>query len=459
MKPSFFSVLLLAGAAALFLSVSNPVSAQENAAGAAPPNVVYLISDDQAWTDYGFMGHPNIQTPHLDKLAAESLTFTRGYVPASLCRPSLMTMVSGLHPWQHKITGNEPPIPLTEKGRKDKSLPQYQEEVQAMIDYVDRVPTLPRLLAEKGYVSHQSGKWWEGNHARGGFTAGMTHGDPKRGGRHGDEGLKIGREGMDPVLDFIDTAAADKKPFFIWYAPFLPHTPHTPPDRLFAKYKNQTDSEEIAKYWAMCEWFDETCGALLDHLDEKGLRDNTVVLYVCDNGWIQQPDSKGYAPRSKRSQYDGGVRTPIMVRWPGHVEPQTVETPVSSIDMVPTVLSACGMADRITPEMQGVNLMDLEAVKSRDMIFGDIYLHNAVDIHEPAKNLTYRWGLDTEKGWKLILPHKDNVTQNAKEPGSGEVELYNVFEDPFETKNLAEEKPEKVKALTARIDAWWPAKP
>jgi uncharacterized sulfatase len=208
-----------------------------------PPNVVIILSDDQAWGDYGFMGHPQIQTPHLDRLAKESLVFTRGYTPVSLCRASLMTIITGQYPRQHLITGNDPP-----KGTDRRE----------MLKHVRRTPTLPKLLVDKGYVSFQSGKWWEGNFAEGGFTAGMTHGDPAKGGRHGDLGLKIGRDGLQPIYDFLETNRG--KPFFLWYAPMLPHTPHNPPERLLAKHRDKTDSEHVAKYWAMCEWWDETCG-------------------------------------------------------------------------------------------------------------------------------------------------------------------------------------------------------
>ena len=171
-------------------------------------------------------------------------------------------MITGLFPHQHRITGNEPPIPA-----EGKNTEQYRSQVQECVGFIDTVPTLPRLLAKRGYVSHQTGKWWQGHYSRGGFTHGMTHGDPKRRGRHGDEGLKIGREGMQPIFDFINDAG--DKPFFVWYAPFLPHNPHNPPKRLLDKYTKKTGSIFIARYWAMCEWFDETCGQLLDHLDKK----------------------------------------------------------------------------------------------------------------------------------------------------------------------------------------------
>jgi hypothetical protein len=109
------------------------------------------------------------------------------------------------------------------------------------------------LLAAKGYQSLQTGKWWEGSFREGGFTEGMTHGDPKRGGRHGDEGLKIGRQGMQPIFNFIDQCG--EKPFFVWYAPFLPHSPHNPPERLLERYATPGKSIHVARYQAMCEWF------------------------------------------------------------------------------------------------------------------------------------------------------------------------------------------------------------
>src|SRR5205823_13172592 len=102
------------------------------------------------------------------------------------------------------------------------------------------------------------------------------------------------------VFDFIDTAAGQGKPFFVWYAPMLPHSPHNPPARLLEKYKDKTPSLQDAKYWAMCEWFDETCGQLLDRLDARGIAENTLVIYLADNGWIQDPDADAYAPKSKQ---------------------------------------------------------------------------------------------------------------------------------------------------------------
>ena len=421
------------------------LSLASHASAAKPPNIVLIISDDQSWTDYSFMGHEAIETPNIDRLAKQSRLFKRGYVPSSLCCPSLASMITGLYPHQTKITGNEPPMPPG--GRNNE---QYRKQMQECVSFIDDLPTLPRLLAKRGYVSHQSGKWWQGHYSRGGFTHGMTHGDPKRGGRHGDVGLKIGREGMDEIFDFIEDAG--DKPFFVWYAPFLPHTPHNPPKRLLDKYAKKTESKFIARYWAMSEWFDETCGQLLDHLDEKKLADNTIVLYVTDNGWIQRADNGRYAPRSKRSQYDGGLRTPIMVRWPGKVKPEDRPELANSIDLAPTILKACGLAP--TKEMQGIDLLDDTALAKRKSTYGAIYLHNAVDIHKPSANLTYRWLIDGN--WKLILPHKENVTKKAKHRDTGETELYNLAKDPHERNNLAKARQGRTKRLAKQLNKLLP---
>lgn len=410
------------------------VASHAVAADSARPNVVMIIADDQMWTDYGFMGHPVIKTPHLDRLAAESATFVGGYVPTSLCRPSLVTLLTGLYPHQHKITGNDPP-PGTDR--------------REMLRHIRRAPKVSALLAEAGYVSFQTGKWWEGEFKEGGFTHGMTHGDPAKRGRHGDQGLAIGREGLDPIWSFLDETKG--KPFFLWYAPFLPHQPHTPPQRLLAKYQAPDRPIELAKYYAMCEWLDETCGELLSGLEERRQAENTLVVFLADNGWIQRtPETdfpagwnQPFAPKSKRSPYDGGVRTPILLRWPGRIMPAKFETPISSVDLAPTILGACGIAP--PKEMSGQNLLDVIAAggrSDRDAVFGAIFEHDVPDLDDPAAGLLFRWC--RQGNLKLIVP-----------VGGGAPELYDLVADPQETTNLAAANPEKVASLRERLDEWW----
>ena len=194
----------------------------------------------------------------------------------------------------------------------------------------------------------------------------------------------------------------------------------------------------------MVEWFDETCGELLSYLDREGLAENTIVTYVVDNGWIQDPEKPRYAPRSKQSQYDGGLRTPIMVRWPGHIAPRMSDTVVSSLDFLPTILAACKIP---APEgLGGVNLLDDAAVAARQAVFGECFTHTSKDLQNPSANLRWRWVIAED--WKLIVPAAQN------EPDAV-VELYNLKADPNEEHNLAKDQPERVEKLRARLDAWW----
>ena len=416
------------------------------------PNVLYIISDDQAWTDYGFMGHPQIKTPHLDKLADESVLFERGYVPTSLCRPSLVTLINGQYAHKHGITGNDPSSKYASG--------QMKQRKAKLISYLDRFDTLPDLLGEKGYLSHQSGKWWEGNFKHGGFTHGMTRGFPQPGGRHGDDGLKIGREGLQPIEEFVDHSMKKKKPFFLWYGVFLPHTPHNPPERLLKPYRDMGLPLPIAKYYANCTWFDETCGQLIDILEERNLRDNTLIVYVTDNGWINRTDKSAYAPRSKQTPYEGGIRTPIMFSWPnGNLKNGKRKDVVSSIDLFPTVLAA---TEARSPEgLPGINLLNnlkTERPVKRKRIFGESFAHDIADIENPEDSLLFRWTIEGK--WKLLLTYDGEVnryktTHPRKEKRP---QLFNLLKDAEEENNLAEKNPDVVAKLVSKIDNWWPVK-
>jgi uncharacterized sulfatase len=404
-----------------------------------PPNVVLILSDDHLWSDYGFMGHPHVKTPHLDRLASESLTFTRGYVPSSLCCPSLASIITGQYPHQHKVVSNDPPTPSGVKQKDASRHPSFKLGRLRQAEHLKAAGTLPMMLGKLGYLSLQTGKWWQGHFSEGGFTHGMTLGK-----RHGDAGLDIGRKTMQPIYDFIAEAQTKQKPFFVWYAPMMPHDPHTPPQALLEKYKPLTPSVHVAKYWAMVEWFDQTCGDLMQHLDQRGLRENTIVVYVTDNGWITDPETGRYAPKSKQSQYDGGLRTPIMIRWPAKVKPQRSEVAISSVDLAPTLLKAAGGTP--TPSMTGVDLLDEAAVTARKQVFGECFTHNAVDLDQPAMSL--RWRYAVQGHHKLILPHKANQPSDV-------VELYDLKADPTEKNNLAPQQSDRVAEMTAAVDAWW----
>ena len=418
------------------------------------PNIVMIISDDQAWTDYSFMGHDKIKTPHLDQLARQSVVFRRGYVPTALCRPSLMTMITGRYAHQHGVTGNDPSPKYAAPGTE-----LNKERRAELISNIDKFETIPKKLAAKGYVCHQSGKWWEGNFKRGGFTHGMTRGFPQARGRHGDDGLKIGRDGMEAVTDFVDMAIEQQKPFFLWYAPFLPHSPHNPPQRLLNKYDDGDLPKTVAKYYAMCEWFDETCGQLISHLENKGVRDNTLIVYVCDNGWIQSPDSRKYAPRSKQTPYEGGIRTPIMFSWPQNFQPAERGELCSSIDLMPTILAAANLDS--VGDLPGLNL--IPNLKSgdpikRESVFGESFAHDIADLNNPEASLLYRWCIHGK--WKLLLTYDGEVNRYKSTHPRTEKrpQLFDLSNDPQELKNVADEHPDVVVDLAKKIADWYPLK-
>lgn len=415
---------------------------------AEKPNVVLILGDDQAWSDYGCMGHPEIKTPHLDRLAERSMVFSRAYVASPLCRPSLASMLTGKYAKQHGVTGNDVD---GNRNREKRDLPVREKFHQ--------LPNFVRMLTTNGYLAHQSGKWWEGSHMDGGFTHGMM----PRPSRHGNaESLEIGRNGLKPVTDFIDDATAQKKPFFVWYAPFLPHTPHTPPERLLKKYQREGRSEDVAKYYAMCEWFDETCGDLINHLEKTNQSKNTIVLFLCDNGWAaastnqddpHQKQWNQYALRSKGSPYENGIRSPIFISWPGTIAPARCSDFAQSIDLFPTLAALTGL--KAPNGLPGINLLDEQARKNRKTVFGETHSIHNMTPGDPDDTLQYLWCVEDE--WKLIIRKNGKDTTQYKDVhlwDKAPLHLYRIKDDPRETTELADKHPDIVEGLRKKIDAW-----
>ena len=405
---------------------------------AKQPNVVLIISDDQTWNDYGFMGHEKVDTPRLDKLASQSLVYERGYVSAPLCRPSLSSLVTGMHPHQTWIRGNDPVLPGKVHHRNNKEL--FDQWRTKMTAPMHQLPSFVRLLKENGYLTLQTGKWWEENPLDHGFTDAMTHGRTLEGGRHGDVGLDIGRETQQPYYDFVDKALAEEKPFFVWYGVFLPHTPHNAREALVEKYMELAPDESTARYWANIEWFDEVCGKVLDYLDAKGVADDTIIIYTCDNGWVSDPERVERSVRSKREPYEDGIRTPIMIKYPGQVEPRLDSvTLTSNIDIAPTILKACGI--EVPGEMAGLDLRDTGALAERNYVVVEDYAHDIdlAGLNDLDSDLESRVLI---RGWDKIIAWPDRT------------ELYDLKTDPADHRDLAGEQPEKLAALSAELQAW-----
>lgn len=407
-------------------------------ATAQRPNVVFILSDDQCWTDYGFMGHEHIQTPNLDALAREGVLYERGYVTAPLCRPSLASIVTGLYPHQTGIRGNDPVMPGGTSRATNR--PLFASLRARMTAPLHEQPSFIRLLQQNGYATLQTGKWWEGNPKDHGFTHAMTHGDELRGGRHGDKGLDIGRKTMQPIYDFVEEATENSQPFFIWYGVFLPHSPHNAPKRFIDKYKDIAPNESTAWYWANVDWFDETCGQLVDYLKSKGLYENTLFVYTCDNGWVPDPKQRNRFIRSKQEPVEAGIRTPIFLTHSGTLTPRRDSTTLASnIDIGTTILRACGI--KPTDQMQGLDLRDTKQLRQRDRVFVEAYLHDS-DLDQ-LSNIDH--GLKARvmiSGWDKLIWRPDKV------------ELYDLKRDPDDRSDLSADNADKVKSMSNELTAW-----
>ena len=203
----------------------------------------------------------------------------------------------------------------------------------------------------------------------------------------------------------------------------------------------------------MCEWFDETCGTLVNHIDESGIGKDTLIVYVTDNGWIQT-ETGSYGPRSKRSPYEGGTRNPIMFRWKGTIPANDRPELCSSIDFVPTVLAAAGANG--PHEFPGLNLLpELKSGKKikRDTLFGESFAHDIADVENPQASLLYRWVI---KGYdKLLLTYDGAPGKMKYSPQGGGAQLFDLKKDPAEKTNLAPKNPKLVKELSALLEEWY----
>ncbi len=491
-----YAVQIAAGAVKNFSDIdfagisSNDVTTWNFQTPFSRPNVIFMLADDQSWYDYSFMRRANVEqsainmktrsntdipqfakTPAIDRLADEGLAFIHGYT-APVCRPTLMSIITGAHLHQHWIVGNDL---VSARG-------------QGQAARIDDTPLENRILAfnpltrtlasQRGYTSFQTGKWWEGDFAFGGFTQGDTRDStalttrPAQWigsapsyirARQGDWGLMTGRvdyvngvaapahpipyaNTVKTATDFIDTQVTANQPFFLWYAPYLPHDPFDPPAGLRDQYTALGLNSNDANFYANIERLDGGVDAILDHLDNKGIADNTIIMFICDNGrQFNTPNTDG-----KTSPYDSGARTPIIVRWPdriksgGSIEPQIIRTPVHMVDMAPTIHRALGLP--VPPEMQGINLLDPTAVASRKTVCGSDHNVEILTLNDPTESLENRWAV--RDGWKLIL--------NT----SGTKELYRLYNgstpiDPHERNNLAASNPQLVDELTLEIVNWY----
>ena len=379
------TVLLLAGC-----DSNRGDSTEEQDVSAQLPNIILLVGDDQGYPYFGFMGADYIHTPNMDSLAAGGTLFTDGYVSDNHCRPSLQTLLTGLLP----IDYYQKAFAMADREIAARNIPE--DSMQVFREDFDRrgkafasTNSLPRMLARIGYVSFQGGKWWEFNYQNGGFTHGMTKGWTEQDQKNGDWFLKhMGGDGMDlarvtnqPAYDFLEQTKG--KPFFMWFAPSLPHYPFDAPEKYYSLYRDKNMSESAKQYYANCTWFDDAWGQMVVHLKEKGLYDNTLVVYVNDNGWEQEPDQEFWndpmrshngGDKGKSSIYDMSFRSPVIFSWPAKITAGVrTDALIHSADIPATILDYAGV--EIPDDFFGVSyrtVIEQEKSRIRDVVMGNV---------------------------------------------------------------------------------------
>jgi uncharacterized sulfatase len=389
-----------------------------------PPNVVLLIGDDHGAAYAGFAGSAVAHTPNLDSLARSGLYFRRAFTTASACRPSHRTLLTGLPPEQW--TASEAALAST--GAKDTHT---------------RLHSLPRLLAQTGYETFQGGKLWEGrSYAELGFDHGTREAPAAReaggGGRRRElfrgEAVAFGRETLEPLWEFLE--AAKEGPFFVWFAPKLPHTPYDAGPRFQQPYRGARLSPLARAYYANVTRFDAAVGEVLAWLERAGLRERTVVLYVSDNGFLLDPPPRTAGRRrtaGKHSVAESGFHVPLLVSWPGHIAAGVRDDLVSTLDLMPTILGLAGVA---TPA--GRAGFDLGPVLLRGQDSPRQEVVGALTELHPVLQRSYFLRTDA---WRYVW---DALTDRRS--------LYAIERDPREEQDLAAEEPEVAAELHARLE-------
>jgi len=419
------------------------------------PNIVVIMADDLGWRDLRCCGNPKLDTPALDQLAAEGMRFTNAYAAAPVCTPTRAAMMTGQSPARLRITNHAPGNPVG-FALKDSSL----HEAENIRHLPLAATTIAERLSAAGYATAHVGKWHlsytapqeeavaerdlrpdkqgfdlnAGGHSSGGPTSYFA---PYR-----NPALPDGKEGEYLPERLADEAIAFIRkrrdgPFFLNWWPFSVHYPMQARAEVIAKYRQRGGLKDPV-YAAMIEDLDTSIGRFLKALDEAGLRDNTLVIFASDNGGYNGDNRplRGF----KGMLYEGGIRVPWIVRWPGTVQPGTTHsTPVISLDCYPTLLEAAGLPPTPGHPLDGKSLLPL-LTQSPGFERDTLYFHYP----NYAFHKQNRLGSAIREGdYKLIKNYDDDS-----------LELYDLRNDIGEKSNLAAQSPELAKRLAEKLDTW-----
>ncbi|HBO43388.1 MAG TPA: sulfatase, partial [Planctomycetaceae bacterium] len=425
--------------------VADPREAKDNqktVVDSPRPNFVFILLDDLGWQGLHCFGDTFFETPRIDRLAAEGMKFTDAYSACHVCSPTRASIMTGQYPARLHLTdyipGREEPFAKLRQPEWSKQLPRD-------------ATTLAEALKPLGYASASIGKWHLGGLGSQPTDRGfdVSFGDPLGGGQRsmfwpygrprvdGIEGQYLTDHVTDEAIKFID--ANRDKPFFLYLSHYAVHNPVEAKADRVERYRaklDPSDKQHDPTYAAMIDSVDESTGRVLDRLEELGIDDRTIVIFVSDNGPLKPYSRPSPLRESKGTIYEGGIRVPMIVRWPGVVRPGSVcGVPVSSVDFFPTILEIAGAKPR---EVDGESLVPLfkqEGQLERDAIYWH-YPHYSNHLMPP-------FGAIRQGDFKLVELYED-----------GQLQLFNLKDDLGETRNLAGAMPEKTKELHAKLEAW-----
>jgi uncharacterized sulfatase len=417
------------------------------------PNIVLIIGEDHGFRDFGFMGNALVKTPHLDQLAARGTVFTTAYNTASSSRPSRMSLLTGLQPYQVKLREEQLAATSHERGASERIL---------------FFRTMPDLLAQRGYRSFQAGRLEEGTSRQAGFTSGDMDGRYADDGREhrsgGDAGLEVDVSTLQSIWDFLESQeqSEHERPFLLWFSPMLPQVATKAPAEYRDRYAGAELTRSALAYYANLARLDDAVGELVAKLEAMDALDRTLIVYLASNGWDNTPDAdyaraRGAAiggTHGKLSMHELGFRTPIVFHWSGRVPAGEIRNElVSTLDLLPTLLDYAGLA--ALPGREGVSLRP--CIEQRAEV-PDRTLYGSME-----QALSSHIGPDTRR-WKKLRRRADYARgprwhyvsfPNVEDgPFGAEQELYDMAADPQERHNLAAERPDVTTKLHRQLDAW-----
>lgn len=438
-------------------------------AAAEQPHIVLVMADDHGYGDTGFTGHPFVRTPHLDAMAESGVVLNRFYASAPVCSPTRASVLTGRHPFRVNVPNHGHYL------RPDET-------------------TIAEALKTVGYVTGHFGKWHVGsvqpdsptNPGGAGFDEWLSglnffDNDPylsRNGAYHQLEGPGTVIT-MDATLAFLEKHVDGDRPMFAvtWFP-----SPHDPQEELPQSVENAAKLYADKKtkkpgYFREITLLDEQIGRLRERLRQLGIAENTLLFYCSDNGGLVAETSGGRA--KKGSIYEGGLRVPAVLEWPARYQPHSIDVPAFACDLYPTLVAITGAQVASQPPVDGIDLQPIlagEQTERPPMGFWHGHtagqgtwsdriiraLKEATDAGQPnphperiLKNVEQfpTFGADAMRGhaawndwpWKLHRIEAD---------GAVTFELYNLAEDPMETRNLAKERPNKTRIMQTELEAW-----